>query len=104
MTDSRARVHWADATRFPGGPYRLVVTNPPFHVSRAADPALGQAFIAAAARMLHPKGRLLLVANRHLPYEHTADAHFHQRDVIYSDARYKIIAAAHPRTRGRKAA
>jgi 16S rRNA (guanine1207-N2)-methyltransferase len=60
VPDPRARFHWADATQFaPGAPFDTVVTNPPFHVSRAADPSLGRAFIAAAARMLCPARRSL---------------------------------------------
>ena len=30
---------------------------------------MGVAFIQRAAHLLHPKGQLFLVANRHLPYE-----------------------------------
>ncbi|MSU88546.1 methyltransferase [Rhodobacteraceae bacterium 2CG4] len=97
VTDPRARVHWADATAWTGGPYDLIVSNPPFHVSRAADPSLGQAFIAAAPRLLTPRGRLLLVANRQLPYERTLDAHFRKREILVADSRYKILAADQPR-------
>ena len=39
--------------------YDAIVCNPPFHTGRAATPALGQAFIEAAARALKAGGRLL---------------------------------------------
>ncbi len=105
VTDPRARFHWADATQFrPEAPFDTVVTNPPFHVSRAADPALGRAFIAAAARMLTPRGDLWLVANRHLPYEAALRAAF--RDVVETgdeaasgpgnDPAFKVVHATHP--------
>ena len=71
-TDPRARFHWTDVTpaRPPASPpYDAVIANPPFHQGRAAEPDLGAAFIAAAARILKPSGRLFLVANRQLPYE-----------------------------------
>lgn len=45
--------------------------NPPFHEGRVTDVSLGQSFIAAAASRLKPGGRLLMVANRQLPYELT---------------------------------
>ncbi len=77
LDDPRARFHWADATTWtPETRPDAVVTNPPFHVGRAADPSLGRAFIAAAARILAPSGSLWLVANRHLPYEATLTDHF----------------------------
>ncbi|NNU79699.1 class I SAM-dependent methyltransferase [Halovulum dunhuangense] len=104
VTDPRARFRWADVARWEGGPYDLVVSNPPFHVSRNADPDLGRAFIAAAARLLTPRGRFLMVANRQLPYEATIDAHFHNRDQLHVDGRFKILSASQPRgQRGRKA-
>ena len=99
VTDPRARFHWADATRWGGGPYDLIVSNPPFHVARAADPALGQAFIAAAARMLAPKGRLMLVANRQLPYESEFERGFAEWTQIHTDTRFKILSATRPKGR-----
>ncbi|MEM7711333.1 MAG: methyltransferase, partial [Pseudomonadota bacterium] len=75
VTDARAAFHWADARWFEGGPFDWIVSNPPFHTSRKADPDLGRAFVAAAAR-LAPRGRLRMVANRHLPYEAALDDAF----------------------------
>ncbi len=102
VTDPRARFHWADAACFrPGTLLDAVVMNPPFHNSRAAEPDIGRGFIAAAAAMLKPHGRLWLVANRHLPYETEAALRFHEVAEIAGDTRFKIIAAAKPR-RGRR--
>ncbi|WP_172299558.1 class I SAM-dependent methyltransferase [Pseudoruegeria sp. HB172150] len=97
VTDPRARFHWADALHFtPEEPFDAVVTNPPFHQSRTADPALGRGFIAAAAAMLKPSGRLWLVANRHLPYEAETRARFREVQEIHSTGRFKILTAAKP--------
>ena len=49
--------------------YDLIVMNPPFHQGRAAEPGIGQAMIKAASSALKPGGRLLMVANRGLPYD-----------------------------------
>ena len=97
VTDPRARFHWEDATTFtPGDRLDWVVMNPPFHVSRAADPRLGIAFIRAAAAMLAPHGRLLMVANRHLPYEKTLAAAFrHVEEVSMGDG-FKVLKASAP--------
>lgn len=97
VTDPRAIFHWADATRWQAPkPLDTVVMNPPFHIGRSGDPALGLAFIANAARQLAPRGILYMVANRHLPYE--ADLHrlFGKVDSVGHDPRFKIFVASRP--------
>ena len=94
ISDPRARFHWADARDFaPADPVNGVIMNPPFHDGRDADPGLGAAFIAAAARMLTGAGRLWMVANRHLPYEAELARHFAQAAEIGGDSRFKVIEA-----------
>ncbi|WP_108484438.1 class I SAM-dependent methyltransferase [Oceaniglobus ichthyenteri] len=98
VTDPRAQFHWADATTFTlTGGADHVVMNPPFHVSRSADPDLGRAFIDAAARLLKPNGQLWLVANRHLPYEATLTERFIKNTVLSDDPAFKVIHAERPR-------
>ncbi|AVO38000.1 class I SAM-dependent methyltransferase [Pukyongiella litopenaei] len=98
VTDPRARFHWADATAWkPDHRIDAVVTNPPFHTGRAADPALGQAFVAAAARILAPSGHLWLVANRHLPYEATLAERFTMVSEVAGDNRFKVLQGSRPR-------
>ncbi|AHM03097.1 16S RNA G1207 methylase RsmC [Roseibacterium elongatum DSM 19469] len=102
IEDDRARFFWADATRFqPDEPYDAILCNPPFHIGRKADPALGRAFIAAAARMLKPSGRFFMVANRHLPYEDTLRASFGTGRMLGELEGYKIYEAAKPRRAAR---
>ncbi|WP_050528118.1 class I SAM-dependent methyltransferase [Pseudorhodobacter aquimaris] len=97
ITDPRAEFHWADATRFKlDRGVDAVICNPPFHAGRDPDPALGQAFLQAAARLLAPHGTLWLVANRHLPYDRTLATLFHQVEEIGSDKRFRITRAARP--------
>lgn len=100
VTDPRAAFHWSDVTRLgrSDGPVDAVITNPPFHQGRAAEPALGQAFIAAAARLLKPSGRLLLVANRRLPYEAALGAAFTVVEPLADTGSFKVIAASRPRS------
>lgn len=98
IPDPRARFHWADATRWaPEGPIDSVIMNPPFHTGRQADPALGRAFIAAAARVLSPSGQLWMVANRHLPYEAALETHFARMQETAGDTRFKVLHAIRPR-------
>lgn len=94
LSDPRLRFHWADARDFAlPEPVNGVVMNPPFHEGRQADPKLGAAFIATAARLLTGAGRLWMVANRHLPYEAVLAGHFAQVSEIGGDSRFKVIEA-----------
>ena len=86
-------VLWHDVTTGVAQRYDAVVCNPPFHQGRADLPELGRAFIAQAARALLPHGRLLLVANRHLPYEATLAAHFEQVRTLVTQEGFKVIEA-----------
>lgn len=61
--------HWLDATQGLPGPYDWILCNPPFHEGADTRPDLGQAILAAAGTALKPGGTLMVVANRHLPYE-----------------------------------
>jgi 16S rRNA (guanine1207-N2)-methyltransferase len=96
--DVAFNVYWHDVTTGIDQRYDVVVSNPPFHQGRADLPDLGRAFIARAANALVSQGRLLLVANRHLPYESTLAIHFeHIRTLIEQDG-FKVIEAKGLRT------
>lgn len=86
--------HWCDVTsEFRKTPYDWVVMNPPFHTGRAADPELGKRFIAVAASTLPAGGKLLMVANRNLPYEQTLDAMFRGYEILETGNGFKVIEA-----------
>ncbi len=99
VTDPRARFHWSDVAVLKAGtePLDAVIANPPFHQERGADPDLGRAFIAAAARLLKPSGQFLMVANRQLPYEAEVTARFAVQERLVETSRFKVIAASRPR-------
>ncbi len=96
VTDPRAQFFWADATKFEGA-YDAVVSNPPFHASRRADPGLGMAFLRQASRLLSPKGALWIVANRSLPYEDVLDQSFSEIRILAQTDGFKVIRAARPK-------
>jgi len=99
LSGDRVTLHWADATTWgTAGSLDWVVMNPPFHTSRTPDASLGQAFIRSAARLLKPKGSLIMVANRHLPYETTLAGNFVHVQELDGDSRFKILQADQPRT------
>lgn len=103
VNDPRARFHWDDARSFKlPEPVNGVIMNPPFHAGRSADPALGAAFIRAAAGLLTGAGRLWMVANRHLPYEAELARYFTDLSEIGGDNRFKILTATGAGARNRR--
>jgi 16S rRNA (guanine1207-N2)-methyltransferase len=89
--------HWHDVTTGLAQAYDVIVSNPPFHAQGRADrPDLGRAFLAAAADALRPGGRLLLVANRHLPYESLLQSRFAQHRTLAQQDGFKVIEAVMP--------
>jgi 16S rRNA (guanine1207-N2)-methyltransferase len=90
--------HWHDVAGGLPRQYDFIVSNPPFHAQQRSErPDLGRAFIAAAADALRAGGRLLLVANRHLPYESELSARFDAVRTLAQRDGFKVIDA---RTRG----
>lgn len=86
--------HWCDlTTEFKKKPYRWVIMNPPFHTARATDPELGKKFIQIAGSTLPSGGRLLMVANRNLPYEETLNKVFRHFKVLQERDGFKVIEA-----------
>ncbi|MET3589720.1 16S rRNA (guanine1207-N2)-methyltransferase [Bartonella silvatica] len=73
--------------------YDTIISNPPFHTQHTTDISLGQHFIINAAKCLKPGGTLLLVANRHLPYE-TLLKNIFRTVLIHEQAHgFKVIEA-----------
>ncbi len=98
ITDPRAQFHWHDAGSFAlPGPVDGVIMNPPFHTGRKPQPELGLAFIATAARMLGVRGKLWMVANRHLPYEAALTSLFNTHEVIAETGTFRVWQAQGPR-------
>lgn len=86
--------YWQDITCEPVNEiYDTIVSNPPFHDGRAADVSLGQKFIEIAAKRLKSGGKLLLVANRQLPYENSIQKQFRNFSVIEEGNGFKVIVA-----------
>ncbi|MDA5092586.1 class I SAM-dependent methyltransferase [Aliiroseovarius sp. KMU-50] len=100
ITDPRAHFLWGDAiTYLAKAPYDTVISNPPFHTGRKGDPDLGRAFIRTAAKILKGSGQLIMVANRHLPYEDTLSEYFREVEEIGGTPGFKVIRAAKPNTK-----
>ncbi|WP_036139542.1 methyltransferase [Aerolutibacter daejeonensis] len=91
---ARCDFFWHDVTHGLPKQYDFIISNPPFHAQGRADrPDIGQRFIAAAAAALKPRGRLWLVANRHLPYESELRTHFASVRTVAERDGFKVIEA-----------
>jgi 16S rRNA (guanine1207-N2)-methyltransferase len=97
--------HWSDVTQGLPHRYDVIVTNPPFHTHSSTDrPDIGRRFVAVAAESLNPRGRLWLVANRHLPYEGVLRESFGQVRIVAQRGGFKIVEAMKsPRSRSSEA-
>ena len=96
-----ARYHWRDVTAgLPAVkppdvmPYDWIICNPPFHEGGKADPAIGRAFITAAWKAIRRRGKFLLVANQHLPYEAELRRRFREVEQIALAERFKVYLAS----------
>lgn len=86
--------HWHDVTAGVSAQYDFIVMNPPFHAQGRGDrPDIGRRFIEVAAGALKPRGRLWLVANRHLPYESALGSGFAQVRTVAERGGFKVIEA-----------
>ncbi len=91
----QATFHWLDVTTepLPIKSADVVVMNPPFHEGDKASPAIGQAFIRAAAGVLRTKGQLWMVANARLPYERVLEDHFFKVRKVSESRGFKVLVA-----------
>lgn len=73
--------------------FDVVITNPPFHVGKATELETPAQFIRDAYHALRPGGRLFLVANRTLPYEHWIQACFGAYRTALDGREFKVLSA-----------
>ena len=85
--------HWHDVTTGLPGTYDAIVMNPPFHTGQATDVDLGRTFLKVAFASLNRGGKLLLVANRQLPYEAVLETSGLAWRKVAEDKIYKLLFA-----------
>jgi 16S rRNA (guanine1207-N2)-methyltransferase len=73
--------------------YDLILSNPPFHAGHAVNLAITAALIEEAHQALAAEGRLVLVANRFLPYDRLIQARFGEVATLAADGRFRVLAA-----------
>jgi 16S rRNA (guanine1207-N2)-methyltransferase len=73
--------------------FDVVVSNPPIHVGARTDNQLGMRLLESVHEHIRPGGRLILVANVHLPYENWLSARFKRFSGLAANDNYKVIVA-----------
>ncbi|HEX7736670.1 MAG TPA: methyltransferase [Ktedonobacteraceae bacterium] len=73
--------------------FTLIATNPPFHLGGIQTTAVAERFIREAARVLLPRGRFYLVANRFLRYEPVLHECFAEVVEVAGTSRFKVLRA-----------
>lgn len=72
--------------------FDVVLTNPPFHTGKKVNLDVPRAFLEAAFQHLSARGKLVLVANKDLPYEKEL-ADWGKVEMLNADGRFKIVCA-----------
>lgn len=75
------------------GSFDLVVSNPPIHAGVKTDTGMSMRLLASLHEHLRPGGRLIMVANIHLPYENWLTQQFRRCRQLASNERFKVIGA-----------
>ncbi|MHB1296355.1 MAG: methyltransferase [Anaerolineae bacterium] len=73
--------------------FSLIVSNPPFHAGYAVSYNAVESFVRGAYDALEPRGRLVLVANRFLPYDRLMREIFGAVGTVASTSKYHVLAA-----------
>ena len=79
------------------GKFDAIVANPPFHQGVATDLGISRKFLQAARGRLRKRGTILLVCNRHLPYESWLREGFAVVDALESNHEFKVLRATGPK-------
>jgi 16S rRNA (guanine1207-N2)-methyltransferase len=77
----------------PGREFTLIVSNPPFHSGHEVELDVAKRFIDRAYTALKPRGRLVLVANRFLPYPQMMAERFGSVRTLSSTNQYHVLYA-----------
>jgi 16S rRNA (guanine1207-N2)-methyltransferase len=76
--------------------YDMIISNPPIHAGVKTNNRMSVRLLESVHKHLRPGGRLILVANRHLPYERGLSDGFHQVSELVKNKHFKVIVAENP--------
>lgn len=73
--------------------FTLIASNPPFHSGQEVSSKTTERWLRLAYTHLEPRGRLVLVANRFLPYDHVLETVFGSCEVVAENTRFRVLQA-----------
>lgn len=76
------------------GTFDVIVSNPPIHAGARTDSRLGVRLLESVHEHIRPGGKLILVANVHLPYENWLKTSFKRFEELAANINYKVIEAS----------
>ncbi len=71
--------------------YDLIASNPPFHTGKSVDYAVAHAFVEHARSSLKSGGRLLVVANKFIRYDHLMRTTFNTVEYLVETNKYHVL-------------
>lgn len=74
-----------------GRRFTLIVSNPPFHAGHEQTQEVAQALVEAAHDAVEIRGRLVIVANRFLPYHRSMEQRFGAVNVLAQTPQYRVM-------------
>ncbi|MHB0856867.1 MAG: methyltransferase [Anaerolineae bacterium] len=77
----------------PGRRFSLIASNPPFHAGYSVSYQAVEAFVRGAFDALEPRGMLVLVANRFLPYDRLMREVFGAVETLAATTKYHVLAS-----------
>ena len=92
----RARLLPSDGLRELSGSYDWIISNPPFHRGVDNDLDIASDFFQRAGTFLKRNGRIVVVFNRHLPYERWARAQYPIVNRLAQSRDYTVLEASRP--------
>jgi len=80
-----------------GGAYDAILSNPPFHRGKEADPEMIRVLIRGASSLLAPRGMLVFVTQRRMPVERDMRERFRDVAIVAEDSAYRVWQGRIPR-------